>query len=814
MANIAACGTWRNPPSNKNNLRVQLRPINKDTLATWRVFNRAVFPSFSTTESSSLYQDLLRSSPEEYRQLAYNDTNAVGSIICRLDTDNTEHSPTSGSTTAKRLYITSIGVLSSYRRRNVATTLLEHVLAQAAATHNDSNSSSSHIQDIYLQVDKNNTPALHFFQQFGFHPVTTTDNNDEDLCTLSRPNPPPYTPDTFHQQGHAINYQYPGLRLIHQSPAVFAVDAFFTANECDLLIEKAKHAKNSTTGKHLLLRSTIRDETDDNGEDLTSMRTSNQVSCTQREIPGLISKMTSLLQCAPRQLERVNVVRYQTGQYYRPHCDEDDGPDTMNGFEESQRLVTLFVYLNDLPSGGGGATRFLDCGGGEEEEEREEEEEEKGGLCVQPKKGMGCIHFPGNKHYKHDERTIHEGVDVIGKENEKWLMVVWMWMDKRNLEGEYAEKNMQRLSDVTIGSPTTTELLGEEGEKKINTQDDIDRGSDNDSGSDQKAEKISAKGNPTMFMAKDGNHYSCPEMDNDGKFTNADANGTPKMVLDDKGSPLYLAKDSEEYFDEEEMKNNAMERAAQVQCDLIVKNIETPLPTSRSSTVMAAASSLLLAPLVWEAPISTRGSPLLYENVYPVRAGSLHRRVVVDSILTLEESAMFAHHALDRFGDPMFGEEKDLEEDKEDSERGVAWCDWAENPLNDYIRIKLCKAIRLHFGETRPLYLAGAMNTRKTPGCGISPCHVDQANIGYYDYSAVLYHNTHGVDFEGGNFLFRDLEGDEIVEPKAGRCVLFTSGAEHLHQVETVTSGVRYAMGMWFTLAATCGGSPQYDEEQ
>ena len=65
-----------------------------------------------------------------------------------------------------------------------------------------------------------------------------------------------------------------------------------------------------------------------------------------------------------------------------------------------------------------------------------------------------------------------------------------------------------------------------------------------------------------------------------------------------------------------------------------------------------------------------------------------------------------------------------------------------------------------------------------------------QANIATYDYSALLYLNTHGEDFTGGTpapshlpthplrrdaasgrFRFLDKEQDAIVEPKAGRLV-------------------------------------------
>lgn len=240
--------------------------------------------------------------------------------------------------------------------------------------------------------------------------------------------------------------------------------------------------------------------------------------------------------------------------------------------------------------------------------------------------------------------------------------------------------------------------------------------------------------------------------------------------------------------------------AADVQRELIQQNLGAHSGCGRASRVVAAASSPLLEPAVWNAPESAARARGLYERAFPLRPRLLRRRVVVDALATPAETAYFARDALDRFGDPMFGAEEDTAEDAEDSERGVAWVDWAAHPLNARVRGSICDAVRLHFCEARPLYLADAMLTRKTAACGFSPPHVDQANIGCYDYSAVLYLSTQGEDFTDGAFHFLDAEGDEVVEPRAGRCVLFTSGAEHLHQVQHVTSGVRLAMGMWFTL--------------
>lgn len=76
-------------------------------------------------------------------------------------------------------------------------------------------------------------------------------------------------------------------------------------------------------------------------------------------------------------------------------------------------------------------------------------------------------------------------------------------------------------------------------------------------------------------------------------------------------------------------------------------------------------------------------------------------------------------------------------------------------------------------------------------------------------WSAVLYLNgddddesDDGLDsarppFRGGALEFALPR--EVVRPRRGRCVLFSSGAENVHSVQRVESGERYALTLWFT---------------
>lgn len=80
--------------------------------------------------------------------------------------------------------------------------------------------------------------------------------------------------------------------------------------------------------------------------------------------------------------------------------------------------------------------------------------------------------------------------------------------------------------------------------------------------------------------------------------------------------------------------------------------------------------------------------------------------------------------------------------------------------------------------------------------------HIDQVSVRSYDYSALLYLTEHSADFEGGRLVLHDADVERVVLPRAGRLVLFPSGAGSLHAVERVTSGTRFALTMWFTRSA------------
>ena len=103
--------------------------------------------------------------------------------------------------------------------------------------------------------------------------------------------------------------------------------------------------------------------------------------------------------------------------------------------------------------------------------------------------------------------------------------------------------------------------------------------------------------------------------------------------------------------------------------------------------------------------------------------------------------------------------------------------------------------------------------------------HADGLNTDHYHYSVLLYLSHFGEDFTGGRLRFYSREprpggggpegggssGDVIIEPRVGRLVMFTSGAENWHRVEPVRAGERFVLSVWLTCDAERAFAPRVD---
>ena len=121
------------------------------------------------------------------------------------------------------------------------------------------------------------------------------------------------------------------------------------------------------------------------------------------KVAALEQRIANLLGCWVHQIEPLQLVRYEPGQFFGVHHDMGDlkDDDTVElpkkDLAVKRRLVTIFCYLNTLENGQGGATYFPKCGN----------------LRVRPVRGRAVLWSNVTEDGQPDERTIHAGEAVV-----------------------------------------------------------------------------------------------------------------------------------------------------------------------------------------------------------------------------------------------------------------------------------------------------------------------------------------------------------------------------------------------------------------
>ncbi|KAG9140306.1 hypothetical protein Leryth_023937 [Lithospermum erythrorhizon] len=114
--------------------------------------------------------------------------------------------------------------------------------------------------------------------------------------------------------------------------------------------------------------------------------------------------------------ERIQVLRYDKNQYYRPH--NDYFSDAFNIKHGGQRVATMLMYLSDNVEGG--ETYFpqagsaeCSCGG-----------KLVKGVCLKPNEGDAVLFWSMGLDGQSDPKSIHGGCQVLS--GEKWSATKWM----------------------------------------------------------------------------------------------------------------------------------------------------------------------------------------------------------------------------------------------------------------------------------------------------------------------------------------------------------------------------------------------------
>ncbi|VDB92008.1 unnamed protein product [Peniophora sp. CBMAI 1063] len=129
---------------------VTFAAVTPNNLGTVRKLNSVIFP---VRYSDQFYSEVLQPEVEDFCQLVYYNDIPIGSICCKLETQDGKD----------QLYLQTMGVLAPYRNLGVGAQALQHVIDAAAARQN--------IQGVYAHVHVTNEDAKRFYEKHDFKEV-------------------------------------------------------------------------------------------------------------------------------------------------------------------------------------------------------------------------------------------------------------------------------------------------------------------------------------------------------------------------------------------------------------------------------------------------------------------------------------------------------------------------------------------------------------------------------------------------------------------------------------------------------------------
>ncbi|KAL7492611.1 hypothetical protein ACHAWT_002390 [Skeletonema menzelii] len=165
-------------------------------------------------------------------------------------------------------------------------------------------------------------------------------------------------------------------------PWMLLIDGFLSDEECDRLISFGNTTGYERSEEYSGDFDIDGSPTFTESDHRTSENTYCDDNCSNDPIvQGVLKRMEAVTGISMTNYEHLQLVRYEVGQYYHQHHDYSD---TMTGTVAGHRILTFFMYLNDVEEGGG--TKF-----------------EELNYIAQPKRGSALI-WPS---------VTDEGVDIL-----------------------------------------------------------------------------------------------------------------------------------------------------------------------------------------------------------------------------------------------------------------------------------------------------------------------------------------------------------------------------------------------------------------
>lgn len=195
-------------------------------------------------------------------------------------------------------------------------------------------------------------------------------------------------------------------KILHRNPDIILIENFLTKEECDYIIKLGEpHIKKSEVcGK--------------NGSRPDKSRTSMTAHIGKKFLRGdnpdkvllnVLDKASKYGGLPSKNIEPIQLVRYEPGQYFKSHYDylDEKLPIYKKNIERNgQRELTFFVYLTDVDDDAGGKTYFP-----------------KLNKHFSANKG-GAIFWSNMVDGKEDPRTLHSGTEL--KKGIKYGLNIWV----------------------------------------------------------------------------------------------------------------------------------------------------------------------------------------------------------------------------------------------------------------------------------------------------------------------------------------------------------------------------------------------------
>lgn len=163
--------------------------------------------------------------------------------------------------------------------------------------------------------------------------------------------------ENFNSQANIIKNDFETIEL-HSDPDIKLIKGFLTKEECDYIINLGEpHIKKSEVcGKFGSRPDKSRTSmTAHIGKKFLGKENSDPI------LTNVLRKSESYCGLPFKNIEPIQLVRYEPGQYFKPHYDYLDRKIDMyreNVERNGQRKYTFFVYLTDVPDNVGGTTYF------------------------------------------------------------------------------------------------------------------------------------------------------------------------------------------------------------------------------------------------------------------------------------------------------------------------------------------------------------------------------------------------------------------------------------------------------------------------